>query len=100
VPLTRFKVGPPGQPQAAKRVALSSPQPETTMDTDTKNRRLEALGIAEGIVMRLRDIVSGSLTDRRTADEYADMARTLSEIEDRLYRKGEYALESAASVSR
>jgi hypothetical protein len=40
------------------------------------------------------------LTDRRTADEYADMARTLSEIEDRLYRKGEYALESAASVSR
>ena len=68
------------------------------MDTDTKNRRLEALGIAESIAMRLRDIVSGSLTDRRTADEYADMARTLSEIEDRLYRKGEYAPENVASV--
>ena len=46
----------------------------------------------------LRDIVSGSLTDRRTADEYADMARTLSEIEDRLYRKGEYAPANVASV--
>jgi len=68
------------------------------MDTDTKNRRLEALGIAESIAMRLRDIVSGSLTDRRTADEYADMARTLSEIEDRLYRTGEYAPENVARV--
>lgn len=68
------------------------------MDTDTKNRQLEALGIAESIAMRLRDIVSGSLTDRRTADEYADMARTLSEIEDRLYRKGEYAPANVASV--
>ena len=68
------------------------------MDTDTKNRQFEALGIAESIAMRLRDIVSGSLTDRRTADEYADMARTLSEIEDRLYRKGEYAPENVASV--
>lgn len=70
------------------------------MDTDTKNRRLEALGIAESIAMRLRDIVSGSLTDRRTADEYADMARTLREIEDRLYRKGEYASDNVAKVSR
>lgn len=70
------------------------------MDTDTKNRRLEALGIAESIAMRLRDIVSGSLTDRRTADEYADMARTLREIEDRLYRKGEYASDNVAKVSQ
>jgi len=68
------------------------------MDTDTKNRRLEALGIAESIAMRLRDIGSGLSNDRRTADEYADMARTLSEIEDRLYRKGEYAPENVASV--
>lgn len=68
------------------------------MNTDTKNRRLEALGIAESIAMRLRDIASGSLTDRRTADEYADMARTLSEIEDRLYRKGEYAPANIARV--
>jgi hypothetical protein len=68
------------------------------MNTDTKNRRLEALGIAESIAMRLRDIGSGLSTDRRTADEYADMARTLSEIEDRLYRKGEYAPANIARV--
>lgn len=68
------------------------------MDIDAKNRRLEALGIAESIAMRLRDIGSGLSTDRRTADEYADMARTLGEIEDRLYRKGEYAPENVARV--
>ena len=68
------------------------------MDTDTKNRQLEALGIAESIAMRLRQIIGGEWTDRRTADEYADMARTLGEIEDRLYRTGEYATENVASV--
>jgi hypothetical protein len=68
------------------------------MDTDTKNRRLEALGIAESIAMRLRDIGSGLSTDRRTADEYAGMARTLGDIEDRLYRKGEYAPENACNL--
>ena len=68
------------------------------MDTDTKNRRLEALGIAESIAMRLRDIASGSLTDRRTSCEYGDMARTLKDIEDRLYGTGEYAPENVASV--
>ena len=68
------------------------------MNTDTKNRRLEALGIAESIAMRLRDICSGLSTDRRTADEYSDMARTLGEIEDRLYRKGEYAPENIGRV--
>jgi hypothetical protein len=70
------------------------------MDTDTKNRRLEALGIAESIAMRLRDIISGEWADRRTADEYADMARTLREIEDRLYSKGEYAASNVASAGR
>lgn len=68
------------------------------MDTDTKNRRLEALGIAESIAMRLRDIGSGLSTDCRTADEYADIARTLGDIEDRLYRKGEYAPENACKL--
>ena len=68
------------------------------MNTDTKNRQLEALGIAEGIAQRLRQIVSGEWTDNRTACEYGDMARTLSEIEDRLYRKGEYAPENVADL--
>ena len=68
------------------------------MDTDTKNRRLEALGIAESIAMRLRQIIGGEWTDRRTSCEYGDMARTLKNIEDRLYGTGEYAPENVASV--
>jgi hypothetical protein len=67
-----------------------------TNSEQTSRRRLEAIGIAESIVMRLRDIGSGLSTDRRTAEEYSDMARTLRDIEDRLYRKGEYAPENIA----
>ena len=70
------------------------------MDTDTKNRQLEALGIAESIAMRLRDIINGEWSDRSTSCEYADMARTLGEIEDRLYRKGEYAPENVARAGK
>ena len=66
----------------------------------TARRRLEALGIAESIAMRLRDIGSGLSTDRRTEEEYADMARTLKDIEDRIYRTGEYAPQNAARGSR
>ena len=68
------------------------------MDTDTRSRLLEALGIAESIAMMLRDIGQGLVRDNRTSCEYADMARTLGEIEDRLYRKGEYAPENVGSV--
>ena len=68
------------------------------MNIDTRNRQLEALGIAEGIAMRLRQIVNGEWTDNRTSCEYADMARTLKDIEDRLYRTGEYAPENVGSV--
>ena len=68
------------------------------MDADTRSRQLEALGIAEGIAMRLRQIINGEWSDRRYADEYADMARTLSDIEDRLYGKGEYAPSNAARI--
>lgn len=68
------------------------------MNIDTRNRQLEALGIAEGIAMRLRQIVNGEWADNRTACEYADMARTLGEIEDRLYSKGEYAPENVGIV--
>lgn len=61
------------------------------MNTDTRNRLLEALGIAEGIAQRLRQIASGEWSDNRTSCEYGDMARTLKDIEDRLYHAGEYA---------
>jgi hypothetical protein len=70
------------------------------MDADLKNRQLEALGIAEGIAMRLRQIIDGDCRGSRFPEEYADMARTLGEIEDRLYRKGEYAPENVGRVSR
>lgn len=66
------------------------------MNTDTKNHQIEALSIAESIAMRLRDIIGGEWTDRRTSCEYADMARTLRELEARLYCKGEYAPENVA----
>lgn len=68
------------------------------MNTDTRNRLLEALGIAEGIAQRLRQIAGGEWKDSRYPEEYADMARTLREIEDRLYGTGEYAPENVASL--
>jgi tetrahydromethanopterin S-methyltransferase subunit G len=61
------------------------------MDTDTKARLLEALGIAESIAMGLRTMLTSNTGRRWTADEFADTARRLEEIEDRLYRRGEYA---------
>lgn len=68
------------------------------MNADTRSRQLQCLGIAEGICMRLRQIINGEWSDKRFPEEYADMARTLSEIEDRLYGKGEYAPANAAST--
>lgn len=68
------------------------------MNTDTRNRLLEALGIAESIAMMLRDIGQGLVSDSRTSCEYADMARSLKDIEDRLYRTGEYAPENVADL--
>lgn len=66
------------------------------MDFDTKARLVEALGIAESIAMRLRDMATSKAGERWTACEYGDVARTLGEIEDRLYRKGEYAPENVS----
>lgn len=69
------------------------------MNIDTRNRRLEALGIAESIAIKLREaILKENGTTRFSADEYADMARTLKDIEDRLYRTGEYAPENVADL--
>ena len=68
------------------------------MNTDTRKRLLEALGIAEGIAQRLRQIASGERSDNRTSCEYGDMARTLKDIEDRLYGTGEYSPENVADL--
>ena len=61
------------------------------MNADTKAATLECLGIAEGIAMRLRAILDGTVQERRTTDEYRDIARTLAEVENRMYGTGEYA---------
>lgn len=68
------------------------------MNTDNRNRQLEALGIAESIAMRLRSIIAGEWTDGRNACEYAHLARLLGDIEDQLYAKGEYAPENVADL--
>lgn len=64
------------------------------MDFDTKARLAEALGIAESIAMRLQDMAKSKAGERWTECEYGDIARRLEEIEDRLYRRGEYAPEA------
>ncbi len=63
------------------------------MDSDTKARLVEALGIAESIAMRLKDMATSKAGERWTESEFGDVARTLGDIEDRLYHKGEYATE-------
>ena len=74
------------------------------MNASDRNRRLEAarrseaLSSAESICKRLRDIEQGLSQGRFSSCEYGDMARTLKDIEDRLYGKGEYAPENVASV--
>jgi hypothetical protein len=68
------------------------------MDTDTYIRQVEALGIAESIAMRIRSLMSGESSAKFSAEEYADMSRTLGDIEDRLYRTGEYAPENVADL--
>lgn len=69
------------------------------MDNDTKTRALEALGLAESIAMRIREMMDGA---GRTwnAEEFANLARTLADIEDQLYRKGEYSPANVGRVSR
>ena len=68
------------------------------MTTHPSSRQLDALSIAQSIELRLRQIVNGEWSDSRTDGEYADMARTLRDINDRLYGRGEYAAENVARV--
>ncbi len=67
------------------------------MNGDDKARAMEALGIAESIAMQIRGMISGSVRPWN-ASEFSSISKTLSEIEDSLYRKGEYAVENAASI--
>ena len=68
------------------------------MNTETHSRQVEALCVAQNIEMRLRQIVNGEWADSRTAAEYDDIFRTLHDIENRLYCRGEYAPANSASM--
>lgn len=59
-------------------------------------RRLEALGIAESIVMRLQELARGPVVNWGHVGDFASARDALQEIEDRLYSKGEYAPENVA----
>lgn len=68
----------------------------TEAQREYNRRRLESLGIAESIVMRLRELTN---EPRVHWGHVGDLARTrdaLQEIEDRLFSKGEYAPENVA----
>lgn len=67
------------------------------MNGDDNARALQALGIAESIAMRIREMMSGSVRPWN-ASEFASICKPLSDIEDRLYRKGEYAAENVGRI--
>ena len=62
------------------------------------NERRNTTQPTESIAMRLRSIMAEEAKIGRYAGEYADMACTLGDIEDRLYKKGEYAPENVGST--
>jgi hypothetical protein len=62
--------------------------------TDNENRRAEAIGICESIIMRLKDRPA----DAMFPEEWAHLCRQLVEIEDRVYGHGEYAKANAVST--
>jgi len=66
------------------------------MTTHPSSRQIDALSIAQSIELRLRQVVNGEWSDSRADSEYADMARALRDINDRLYGRGEYSAENVA----
>ena len=63
--------------------------------TDTKQHVASLIGVAESIIQRLQNPAPGQ---RWYPEELRDMYRTLSDIEDRLYGKNEYAPTNRARV--
>jgi hypothetical protein len=91
-------VGPPGQPTAAKRVALfqidTTNQGDDTM-TENDQHRNACVGVCDSIMQRL-----GSREVKWSDDEYRDLYRTLRDIEDRLCRQGEYHPSNVAALPK
>lgn len=63
--------------------------------SENQRHRACCIGVAESIAMRL----SGSEV-RWSDDELRDIYKTLEDIENRLYSKGEYAPENVATLPR
>jgi hypothetical protein len=61
-----------------------------------RSRHLEALGLAESIVMAIKERAATGTENWGNVGDMAHLCEQLREIEDRLYAKGEYAPENAA----
>ena len=64
----------------------------------TENQRHVAgcIAVCDSIMQRLANPAPGQ---RWSDDELRDMYRTLSDLEDRLYRQGEYAPKNVATLT-
>jgi hypothetical protein len=63
--------------------------------TENDQHRNACVGVCDSIMQRL-----GSREVKWNDDEYRDLYRTLSDIEDRLYRQGEYAPSNVAALPK
>jgi hypothetical protein len=63
-------------------------------------RRLEALGIAESIAMRLRKLDAVPGVNWGHIGDMAAMCHDLRQIEDRVYGTGEYAPDNVARAAK
>jgi hypothetical protein len=61
-----------------------------------RSRYIEALGIAESIVMAIKGRAATGRESWGNVGDMAHLCEQLRELEDRLYQKGEYAPENAA----
>jgi hypothetical protein len=64
--------------------------------TDNERHRNLCISLADSVMQGLATLPVGRWSD----DEYRDLYRTLSDIENRIYRKGEYAPENVARAGK
>ena len=64
--------------------------------TENERHRNVCVSTADSIMQGLALLPVGRWSD----DEYRELYRTLKDIEDRIYRKGEYAPENVGRVGR
>jgi hypothetical protein len=64
--------------------------------TENERQRNHCIGLLESIAMGMATMPA----QRWSTCEYRDLYRQLSDIEDRVFRKGEYAPENVADTRR